>query len=41
VEQYCPELEEKRNDFRRKEEGKQKIITREAAERGGRKCGSG
>jgi hypothetical protein len=36
VEQYCPELEENVNDFRRKEEGKQKLITREAPERGGR-----
>jgi len=37
VEQNRPELEEKRNDFRRKEEGKQELITRKAAERGGRK----
>jgi hypothetical protein len=35
-------LTEKRNDFRRKEEGKQKLITRKAAERGeGGKYGSG
>jgi hypothetical protein len=31
----------KRNDFRRKEEGEQKLTTRKAAERGGRKYGFG
>jgi hypothetical protein len=41
VEQNCPEWEEKMNDFRRKEEGKQKLMTRKALERGGRKCGPG
>lgn len=41
VEQNSSELEERRNDFKRKEEGKQKLITRKAAEREGRKYGSG
>lgn len=41
VEQNCPELEGKRIDFRREEEEKQKLITRKAEERGGRKYVSG